>query len=546
MGRISPNYFVQDGVIPRTELPEVLRAHRRARRGVRADRRQRLPRRRRQPAPARLLRRRASEGEAERAEELAGLIIDACLDAGGSITGEHGVGVDKKQHMPKMFAEPDLDAFQRLRCAFDPAGLANPGKVMPTPRLCGEVPGPVPAAPARGGRAGGAVLSGLRDRDQRAPARRGRRALLRRCATTATRPPGRRRARSRWGGPVRRPRCELATGGAGPDPRAQRGRLHRGARGRRAARGRRRRAFAEARPDAGARPAARRGRRRDDRRDRRDRATRARCATATAASRDLVVGMTVVLADGTVAKSGGKVIKNVAGYDLAKLFAGSFGTLGLIARVAVRLHPLPDTRRDRGRVETDDPEASRPRPPPRSPRTRSRPTALDVELGRAARAPCSSRFGGARPRANRPRRVGASTRRARRRARRGRRRRAVGRASAALQRPPSGVVLKVSGRPPTCAPSSARPSAAAARSSSRAALGLSWLVDCPTTTPPSPRSRERAAARAGAVHGARRPAERAGRRLGRRRPGRARVMARLKARFDPRRTFRPGAFVGGI
>ena len=57
--------------------------------------------------------------------------------------------------------------------------------------------------------------------------------------------------------------------------------------------------------------------------------------------RDLVVGITVVLSDGTIAQSGGKVIKNVAGYDLAKLFAGSFGTLGLIAKVAVRLHPAP-------------------------------------------------------------------------------------------------------------------------------------------------------------------------------------------------------------
>jgi glycolate oxidase FAD binding subunit len=57
--------------------------------------------------------------------------------------------------------------------------------------------------------------------------------------------------------------------------------------------------------------------------------------------RDLLLGMTVALSDGVVAKSGGKVIKNVAGYDLAKLFTGSFGTLGLITQVAVRLHPLP-------------------------------------------------------------------------------------------------------------------------------------------------------------------------------------------------------------
>ena len=83
-----------------------------------------------------------AEGEAERAEELAGQIVVACVEAGGSITGEHGVGVDKKRYMPKMFSEADLDAFQKLRCAFDPDGLANPGKVMPTPRLCGEVPGP--------------------------------------------------------------------------------------------------------------------------------------------------------------------------------------------------------------------------------------------------------------------------------------------------------------------------------------------------------------------------------------------------------------------
>jgi glycolate oxidase len=81
-------------------------------------------------------------GEAERAEELAGLILAACVEAGGSITGEHGVGIDKRRYMPKMFSEVDLDAFQRLRCAWDPDGLANPTKVMPTPRLCGEVPGP--------------------------------------------------------------------------------------------------------------------------------------------------------------------------------------------------------------------------------------------------------------------------------------------------------------------------------------------------------------------------------------------------------------------
>jgi glycolate oxidase FAD binding subunit len=61
--------------------------------------------------------------------------------------------------------------------------------------------------------------------------------------------------------------------------------------------------------------------------------------------RDLVLGVTVVLADGSIGSSGGKVVKNVAGYDLAKLFCGSRGRLGLVARVALRLHPRPSVRR---------------------------------------------------------------------------------------------------------------------------------------------------------------------------------------------------------
>jgi len=82
------------------------------------------------------------EGQPEQAEKLAGEIVKVCVDLGGSLTGEHGIGVDKKRYMGLMFSDADLGAFQRLRCAFDPEGRVNPGKVMPTPRLCGEVPGP--------------------------------------------------------------------------------------------------------------------------------------------------------------------------------------------------------------------------------------------------------------------------------------------------------------------------------------------------------------------------------------------------------------------
>jgi FAD/FMN-containing dehydrogenase len=70
--------------------------------------------------------------------------------------------------------------------------------------------------------------------------------------------------------------------------------------------------------------------------------------------RDLVIGVTVVLADGTIASSGGRVVKNVAGYDLGKLFSGSRGRLGLIARVALRLHPLPAAEAT-VLAQTDDP-----------------------------------------------------------------------------------------------------------------------------------------------------------------------------------------------
>ena len=87
------------------------------------------------------------EGQAQRAQELAEEILEACVDAGGSITGEHGVGTDKACAMPLLFSEDDLAAMKRLRSAFDPRGLANPGKIFPTPRLCGEVPGPHRAHP---------------------------------------------------------------------------------------------------------------------------------------------------------------------------------------------------------------------------------------------------------------------------------------------------------------------------------------------------------------------------------------------------------------
>jgi glycolate oxidase len=147
MGRVSPDYYVQDGVIPRTKLPEVLRRIREleARSGLRIGNVFHAGDGNLHPLVCYDA---AVPGQGELAEKVAAEILIFCVDAGGSITGEHGVGVDKARHMTKMFAPADLDTMHIVRCAFDPTGICNPGKVFPTPRLCGEVPGPYRAHPS--------------------------------------------------------------------------------------------------------------------------------------------------------------------------------------------------------------------------------------------------------------------------------------------------------------------------------------------------------------------------------------------------------------
>jgi len=146
MGRVSPDYYVQDGVVPRTRLPQVLRRidELSVEHGLRVGNVFHAGDGNLHPL---VLYDGAAAGEVERAKTLADAILTVCVEAGGSLTGEHGVGVDKACAMPTMFSERDLEAFERLRLAFDPEGLANPGKVIPTPRLCGEVPGPYRAHP---------------------------------------------------------------------------------------------------------------------------------------------------------------------------------------------------------------------------------------------------------------------------------------------------------------------------------------------------------------------------------------------------------------
>jgi len=250
--------------------------------------------------------------------------------------------------------------------------------------------------------------------------------------------------------------------------------------------------------------------------------------------RDLVVGMTVVLSDGTIAKSGGKVIKNVAGYDLAKLFAGSFGTLGLIASVSVRLHPLP-TRTATVTAAFSDPAEAAP--------VVKELAALPLEadcfdvVWRDGAGEIAIRFGGAA---------------------------AAEQAAAAaarialdsevhedddegwagvrgLQRSADGIVLKVSGRPADLTAVLRAAAEHGGTAVSRAALGLSWLA-----LP--------AGAGVAAVREALAPrpvvildgAERAGDAWPAPPEGTLAVMARVKERFDPARIFKPGTYVGGL
>ena len=147
MGALAPNYYVQDGVVPRSKLPEMMR--RIAAIGKQFNLRianvfhagdgnlhpnilfdMRVP------------------GELDRVVEAGAATLRACIEFGGSITGEHGVGLEKKAYIGLLFNEADLEAMSRVRKSFDPDGRFNPAKLFPTPASCGEVrlqPASIPA-----------------------------------------------------------------------------------------------------------------------------------------------------------------------------------------------------------------------------------------------------------------------------------------------------------------------------------------------------------------------------------------------------------------
>src|SRR5207344_2770103 len=138
VGRISPDYYCMDGTIPRKALPRVLARMREMSEeyglGVanvfHAGDGNLHP----------LIMYDANKpGELERTEAFGADILRLCVEVGGVLTGEHGVGVEKRDLMPVMFSEVDLAQQQRLKCAFDDKGLLNPGKVFPTLHRCAEL-----------------------------------------------------------------------------------------------------------------------------------------------------------------------------------------------------------------------------------------------------------------------------------------------------------------------------------------------------------------------------------------------------------------------
>jgi len=136
-GRMTTNWLLQDAVVPRSKLPEIMRRMQAigARHGLRIANVFHAGDGNLHPM---ILYDERAPGETERAKRTNEELLAACLELGGSVTGEHGVGLDKAPNMPAQFAEADLNFMARLRRCFDPDGIMNPGKLLPSHPACGE------------------------------------------------------------------------------------------------------------------------------------------------------------------------------------------------------------------------------------------------------------------------------------------------------------------------------------------------------------------------------------------------------------------------
>jgi glycolate oxidase subunit GlcD len=367
MGRISPDSMIQDAVVPRSRLPEVL--------GAAYDIAARY-----QLRIANVFH--AGDGnlhplicfdsrfpeEVLRVREAGHELMEVCVRAGGTITGEHGVGLDKRELLPLVFSDADMNAMLSVRAAFDPLGLCNPGKIIPMLRGCGEAkavalssPGPQAARLPQANKTssdssttighpttdpahilaqlvGGDNISPTDGSISVSPASTEQISEILKLATT-----------NHW--------TVLPAGGmiwlSGESQRATNitintNRLNR---------------IIEHEPadliaiaqagvkltDFNAKLAENGQWLPLDPPNNGNATIGGVVATGVGGAqqfgygrpRGSVIGMTVVLANGDVIKAGGRVVKNVAGYDLCKLFTGSFGTLGIITEVNFKLRPRP-------------------------------------------------------------------------------------------------------------------------------------------------------------------------------------------------------------
>ena len=320
IGRITPDSMIQDAVVPRSRLPEVLGAAYEiaARYQLRIANVFHAGDGNLHPLICFDSR---SADQVARVHEAGRELMEVCVGAGGTITGEHGVGLDKRELLPLVFSDADMNAMLSVRAAFDPLGLCNPGKIVPMLRGCGEGRAvaetsdqPVVMAPQRSVPnrieelaeivrsasrvvpAGG--MSWLPETTDQIVSTAGLDQII-------EHEPADLIAVAQAGVKLSDFNAKLAENGQWlpldppDDGRATLGGVV--ATGLGGAQ-----QFGYGRP------------------------------------RGSVIGMKVVLADGSVIKAGGRVVKNVAGYDLCKLFTGSYGTLGIIVELNFKLRPRPE------------------------------------------------------------------------------------------------------------------------------------------------------------------------------------------------------------
>ena len=370
MGRITPDILIQDAVVPRSRLPEVLAATYAtgARYGLRVANVFHAGDGNLHPLVCFDSR---DAGQVARVKEAGREIMETCVAAGGTITGEHGVGLDKSAYLPLVFNEDEMRAMLQVRAAFDPTGLCNPGKIIPVLKGCGEA-----RAVAEGKTASRANGEGRETRDER------QRIEVEPATLSNTNAAGPVASSSSTLSDIRRDSLFVEPGSVEEvrevlraAERERRSVFPVGACVQRDLRDDALNAHAVAlkttrmariveHEPADLVATAEAGMRLADFNREVGRAgqwlpldppggeaatlggivaTGAHGAQALGygAPRSYVLGMKVALAGGRVIRVGGRVVKNVAGYDLCKLFTGSLGTLGVILEITFKLRPRP-------------------------------------------------------------------------------------------------------------------------------------------------------------------------------------------------------------